>query len=125
MVWNTNPTCSARSRQSLRSGQAMRCTAGQLPDETPCPVEPKPPRATVVVLVRPADGTDVPEALDVVEVRDVDDRDQIELPDPEELDHRRDSRQGSAGCPGPFGATAAGPDVALPGATHSVRGAMA
>jgi hypothetical protein len=101
----------------------MRCTAGQLPDETACPVEPKPPRATVVVLVRPAAGTDVPEELDVVDVRDVDDRDQIELPDPEELDdHRRDSRQGSPGCPGFLGATAAGLDAALPGATHSVRG---
>jgi hypothetical protein len=106
----------------------MRCTACQLPDETACPVEPKPPCATVVVvlLVRPADGTEVPEALDGVDVRDVDDRDQIELLEPEELDdHRRDSRHGSPGCPGFLGATTAAPGAALPGATHSVRGAMA
>ena len=58
--------------------------SAQPPDETPWPVEPKPPRATAVeVPLRPAAGTDAPgecSAVDVVVCVD-DDRPQVEPPD--------------------------------------------
>ena len=58
--------------------------SAQPPDETPWPVEPKPPRATAVeVPPRPAAGTDPPgecSAVDVVVCVD-DDRPHVEPPD--------------------------------------------
>jgi hypothetical protein len=61
----------------------MRCIrVCQLPEENPWPVEPKPPRATVVVPLRPVDGTAAPDGRNAVDVEVcVDDRRQVEPPD--------------------------------------------
>jgi len=107
--------------------------SAQPPDETPWPVEPKPPRATAVeVPLRPAAGTDAPgecSAVDVVVCVD-DDRPHVEPPDEPQReepleDERRVSRQGSPGWAGEPGATAGGRAAVLPGGAQSVRGANA
>jgi hypothetical protein len=107
----------------------------QPPDETPWPVEPKPPRATLglELVLTPLRATEVPPEVNAAEL-DEDERPhiqperepQLDDPDPEcELPQRRFSRHGSAGCAGRAGLPVATAGRDWPGGAQSVRGASA